>query len=96
MCFLNYFFRFLPPGSYLDARVLGHEKLAYIINDTMYNKEKYYDFFNWYRYYSLHDPSESPETDEFCGFCAFLNENKFLHKSSVYENLSTYWSPYVQ
>lgn len=82
----------MPPGSYLDARTLGQEKLAYIINDTIHDKDKYYEFFKWRRYYSLHDPNESPETDEFCAFCAFLNKVKSTCKTSVYENLTTFWS----
>lgn len=82
----------MPPGSYLDARELGQEKLAYVINDTIHNKSKYYEFFKWHRYYTLHDPSETPETDEICGFCAFLNRDKNIERTSVYENLSAYWS----
>lgn len=85
-------YRFLPQGSYLDAQVLGQEKLAYIMNDTIHNKHKYYDFFKWGRYYSLNDPNETPETDNICEFCSFLNNEKNSQKINVYENLSAFWS----
>lgn len=62
------------------------------MNDTIYNKDKYYDFFKWHRYYSFHDPSEFPETDEICALCTFLNKERSTNKISVYENIYAFWS----
>lgn len=87
--------RFLPNHSYIDAIALGPETLAYVINETIYDKEKYYDFFRWHRYYEFHEPSESLETDEWCEFCAFLNDPKYSYISTVYDNISVFWTEYI-
>ncbi|XP_026331240.1 alpha-(1,3)-fucosyltransferase C-like, partial [Hyposmocoma kahamanoa] len=68
--------RFIPKGIYLDAESLGPGELARVMNDTMCNKKKYYDFFKWHNHYSFHASNASANTDEICAFCAFLNEKK--------------------
>lgn len=62
------------------------------MNDTIHNKDKYYDFFKWRRYYSLNDPSETPETDNICEFCSYLNNEKNSDKINVYEDLTVFWA----
>lgn len=89
-----FFFRFLPPGSYLDAYSLGHVTLAAIMNDTIINKDKYYDYFKWHNHYSIHATNDSADTDEICAFCAFLNSKKHSYTRSVYTRLSMFWLYY--
>lgn len=81
----------MPPGSYLDANVLGPLELARIINDTIHNKKKYYDFFKWHGYYSFHAHSESAATDEICSLCTYLNDNKHEYVKSVYTRITEFW-----
>lgn len=61
------------------------------MNNTIYNRKKYYDFFKWHRFYSLQDPSESPETDNVCTFCAFLNELKKEHFKRTVSNICNFF-----
>lgn len=83
----------MPNGAYLDANILQPQELASIINDTVNNREKYYDFFRWHKYYSYHDPYESPDTDEICSFCDYLNKNEnYLYKRSVYTRITWFWN----
>lgn len=81
----------MPKGIYLQAINYELEELANIMNDTIYNKNKYYEFFKWHRYYTYVDPLESGNTDEMCAFCAFLNDKKLKYTRSVYTNISKFW-----
>lgn len=81
----------MPEGMYLNALALGVEDLAKIMNDSIHDKDKYYDFFRWHRYYRFHDPRESPDSDEICSFCAFLNDNNRMKRISVHTNITNFW-----
>lgn len=81
----------MPEGMYLNANDLEVENLAKIMNESIHDKKKYYDFFRWHRYYSIHDPRESPDSDEICSFCAFLNDKSQINKKSVYMNITQFW-----
>lgn len=61
------------------------------MNDTIYDKEKYYEFFKWHRYYTFHEPSDSPDSDEICAFCALLNDKSRIHTRSVYTRINNFW-----
>lgn len=61
------------------------------MNETIHDKEKYYQFFKWRRYYSFHDPKEDADTDEICAFCAFLNIDRKLNRSRVYIHFKNFW-----
>lgn len=81
----------MPKGIYLDANTLEPEELGRIINDTITNKEKYYDFFKWHGHYSFHDPTESADSDEVCALCAFLNDEKHGYESNVHTDIKDFW-----
>lgn len=81
----------MPNGMYLNANVLGPQKLASIIKNAVRNKEKYYDFFKWHRYYSFNDPSDTAESDEICAFCAILNKKNRTGETSVYTHITNFW-----
>lgn len=72
--------------------MLGAEKLAEIMNDTIYDKNKYYDFFKWRRYYSFHDTNVTTgDINGMCALCAFLNDKKHSYTRSVYTNITRFW-----
>lgn len=81
----------MPDGIYLDANVLGPQKLARIINDAVRNMEKYYEFFKWHRHYSFHKPSDNADSDEICAFCAILNDKNRTGVTSVYTHINSFW-----
>lgn len=81
----------MPKDIYLDANALEPEELAKTINDTIHNKEKYYNFFKWHGHYSYHHPSESADSDEVCALCAFLNDEKNMYKSRDHINVRDFW-----
>lgn len=84
-------FRFLPMGSYINAQALGPEKLALKMNDIIYDKNKYYDYFKWHRYYSIHNYTHSPDSDGICGLCAFLNNRKLQYTRNIYARITWFW-----
>lgn len=90
--FFLFFFRFFPPGSYIDASRLQPEALARTMHSIINNKEKYYKFFRWRRYYDFNHIYESPETDEFCAFCALLNNYKETNERKAYTNFIRWWN----
>ncbi|XP_053611651.1 alpha-(1,3)-fucosyltransferase C-like [Plodia interpunctella] len=65
--------RFLPPGSYLNARELGPGQLARTMKDIIGNKTRFHNFFRWRNHYRY----ERGERDsEICNICIALNDNK--------------------
>ncbi|CAK1547324.1 unnamed protein product [Leptosia nina] len=85
--------RFMPNGSYLNARELGVKKLAKIINDLIENQEDYIEYFKWTNHYSYHTRAESIETDDYCGFCSILFNEELVKKETVYKDFRKWWDP---
>ncbi|PZC80041.1 hypothetical protein B5X24_HaOG215510 [Helicoverpa armigera] len=85
--------RFLPPGSYLDAKKLGARNLAKEMSDIIDNPEIYYRFFRWRNHYNIRSRYESPDTDDYCRFCAMANDENLMKKKTIYENFSSWWTP---
>ncbi|KAM3959619.1 alpha-(1,3)-fucosyltransferase C-like [Aphomia sociella] len=83
--------RFLPPGSYLNARELGPEKLAKTMGDIINNKTSYYDFFRWRNHFVY---KETIETDDLCNICTALNDEEKFNAYSLYENFRKWWNEY--
>lgn len=88
----SYPFRFLPPGSYLDANELTPEELAKTIHSIINDKEKYYNFFRWHKYYSYGHIYDSTETDDYCVFCALLNDYIKIGERSSYTHFARWWN----
>ncbi|KAI8434014.1 hypothetical protein MSG28_012165 [Choristoneura fumiferana] len=78
--------RFLPPGSYLNARKLGPKRLAEQMVYLMENQTAYQDFFRWTRYYQY-----SENTKDICTLCAMLNDDNAETYSS-HANLIEWWN----
>lgn len=66
--------------------------LARIINDVIHDVDRYYNYFKWHRYYTIHEPNERADSDEICGFCAFLNDKEEMRKTTIYKNITNFWS----
>lgn len=86
-----YYYRFLPRGSYLNARELGVNHLSDKIYELIKNPDRYVDYFKWKNHYSYHKMPETPETDEFCKICALLNDQDKVAQITIYEKFSQWW-----
>lgn len=67
------FYRFAPPGSYLNARKYHPYKLAAIMATLYKRRSKYYDFFRWHNHYYYVDTSNVTSMVA-CRLCAKLNK----------------------
>ncbi|XP_034836464.1 alpha-(1,3)-fucosyltransferase C-like isoform X1 [Maniola hyperantus] len=81
--------RFLPPGSYLNARDTTPTELAATIAHLMNSYTKYSRFFGWKQYYSFRDPSNN---DNVCSVCKALNEES-MEKPKYYKQFRSWWLP---
>lgn len=86
------FFRFMPNGTYLDARALGPAKLAKEINDIIKDKKRYYDFFRWRRYYRYDASSDNADSDGICALCTALNNVARSNERRVYARFREWWN----
>ncbi|KAJ8718595.1 hypothetical protein PYW08_002832 [Mythimna loreyi] len=68
--------RFLPPGSYLNARKLHPYNLAYKMHEAIKDPEKYNDFFRWTNYYTLNSPETLPGLHPLCDLCEALHSER--------------------
>ncbi|KAL0870306.1 hypothetical protein ABMA27_005328 [Loxostege sticticalis] len=78
--------RFLPPGSYLDAREIGPIKLAETIDAIYKNKTRYYDFFRWKNHFRY------IYQDDVCNVCAAMNDKEAMRMRTVYKNFRRWWN----
>ncbi|XP_073954549.1 alpha-(1,3)-fucosyltransferase C-like [Choristoneura fumiferana] len=78
--------RFLPPGSYLDARKYKPEELASLMAHLIKTPVAYRDFFRWKNHYSYHRPKN------ICGLCAALNNQTMLEARSILD-FRRWWNP---
>lgn len=81
------YYRFLPPGSYLDARLLGPKNLAKKMNDIINNASLYHDYFRWRNYYVYKSSVQS----ELCNLCKTINNNKMAKKVTRHLNFRQWW-----
>uniref|UniRef100_A0A2H1WPY7 Fucosyltransferase n=1 Tax=Spodoptera frugiperda TaxID=7108 RepID=A0A2H1WPY7_SPOFR len=84
--------RFLPPGSYLNAKQLGPYNLAKEMFDIIENREIYYRYFRWRKYYSFGRRFENPDSNEYCKFCAMANDENLMKETKIYHNFSSWWN----
>ncbi|XP_038221280.1 alpha-(1,3)-fucosyltransferase C-like [Zerene cesonia] len=81
--------RFLPPGSYLDARELGTQELARIMNKIVTHREILYDYFKWTNHITFRHVSAR---SQICGLCATLNDRKQMKANSMYPEFRNWWN----
>ncbi|XP_045513998.1 alpha-(1,3)-fucosyltransferase C-like [Pieris brassicae] len=80
--------RFLPDGSYIDARALGPTALASEINSIIENKTKFYDFFRW-RNHLVYKGTDGPDV---CNLCEILNDEEKVQQVSVWKDFRVWWN----
>ncbi|KAM3965945.1 uncharacterized protein ACR2FA_012796 [Aphomia sociella] len=82
--------RFLPPGSYLDARQYTVERLAETMVQLMNSPKLYQNYFKWKYHYRYYDPSG---VENVCAVCAALNNNTLVQMPKVYKEFRSWWNP---
>ncbi|XP_075982446.1 alpha-(1,3)-fucosyltransferase C-like [Anticarsia gemmatalis] len=80
--------RFLPPGSYIDARKLNASQVAAEMYKAIKDPAEYEKYFQWHNYYEYEASSKNPDV---CQLCKILNEE--ADKRSSYKNLLEWWNP---
>ncbi|XP_028160176.1 alpha-(1,3)-fucosyltransferase C-like [Ostrinia furnacalis] len=80
--------RFLPPGSYLDARELGPAKLAETMDAIYRNKTRYYEFFRWQNHFRYKETFEP----DVCNLCAALNDVGAVSRRTEYQHFRRWWN----
>ncbi|XP_075973767.1 alpha-(1,3)-fucosyltransferase C-like [Anticarsia gemmatalis] len=85
--------RFLPNGTYLNARELSMEELAKKMNELIKDPEKYAEYFKWKNHYSYYRKHVSVETDPYCLFCTTLNDEEMVKKTTIYKDFRKWWDP---
>ncbi|CAG9782532.1 unnamed protein product [Diatraea saccharalis] len=82
--------RFLPPGSYLDARKQNVKSLADIVARLIEYPNMYRDYFKWKRYYNYYDPTAK---ENVCAVCAALHNKTMMETVTMYKTFRRWWYP---
>ncbi|XP_063366410.1 alpha-(1,3)-fucosyltransferase C-like [Cydia amplana] len=82
--------KFLPPGSYIDARHPEPESLARVMADIIANTSQYHEFFRWRNHYKY---SESEQKEDVCNLCSALNDENMVTTESTYPHFRSWWNP---
>ncbi|KAI8440862.1 hypothetical protein MSG28_009171, partial [Choristoneura fumiferana] len=77
--------RFLPPGSYLDAKKHSPKKLATLMARLIKNSSAYSNFFKWRNHYTYHEPYEA---EDVCRVCTALNDKTMMETHKVINNIN--------
>ncbi|XP_038218950.1 alpha-(1,3)-fucosyltransferase C-like isoform X2 [Zerene cesonia] len=85
--------RFLPPGSYLDARNSTPQDLATTIATLIKDPKTYSHYFRWRNSYTYRDPAV---TDNVCAFCEAMNNEDMMTSYSTYKNFRRWWNPHYE
>ncbi|KAJ0172607.1 hypothetical protein K1T71_011746 [Dendrolimus kikuchii] len=80
--------RFLPPGSYINAREHDVETIAKIMVKAIQEPKVYEEYFRWHNHYVY---KETPEVADVCTLCELLNDPK--RNQSVVKNFRKWWNP---
>lgn len=80
--------RFLPPGSYIDARKYTPTELAALMVEIVSSPQRYRDFFKWQSRYEYSDPLQSKDI---CDVCAALNNENKMAAVTEYKELRKWW-----
>ncbi|XP_049878534.1 alpha-(1,3)-fucosyltransferase C-like [Pectinophora gossypiella] len=80
--------RFLPPRSYLDARLHSTKDLAEIMYSIMMSQKTYDQFFKWRNYYTYHDAI----SENMCRVCQALNNKARFRAFSVHKSFRRWWN----
>ncbi|CAH0397096.1 unnamed protein product [Chilo suppressalis] len=82
--------RFLPPGSYIDARSQDAKSLADTVARLISSPTSYSKYFKWKNHYSFHDATS---TEDVCSVCTALHNKSMMETTSVYKTFREWWNP---
>ncbi|KOB73086.1 hypothetical protein OBRU01_11218 [Operophtera brumata] len=82
--------RFLPPGSYIDARKYNAADLAALMDRIIKTPKIYQQFFRWKSQLTYSDPSL---VENVCELCKALNDQEKFQEKSVYDKFRMWWNP---
>lgn len=88
---LNYslhIYRFLPPGSYVNAKDLNPYTLALIIYKAVSNRTYYEQYFKWTNHYTVE--ASPKDYHPLCDLCAALHTN-FAKNAPAIKNFRKWW-----
>ncbi|CAH0719029.1 unnamed protein product, partial [Brenthis ino] len=80
--------KFLPQGSYLNARSTGFEQLIALIQYILKNPEIYYHFHRWRKHYTI---NKTERYKGICEICAYLNDEGKFKTVSIKEDFRKWW-----
>lgn len=83
-------FRFLPPGSYLDARKEGPDQLAAKMAHLISSPKLYGQFLSWSTRYTYNDATP---VEDVCSVCAALNDETLVTTETTYWEFRKWWNP---
>ncbi|CAD0199465.1 unnamed protein product [Chrysodeixis includens] len=86
--------KFLPDGSYLNAKELGIYALAAKIDELIKNPDMYAEYFRWTNHYTYHKTIDSIETNEYCKMCEVLNDEEAVKNKTVITEFTEWWEAY--
>ncbi|KAJ8728689.1 hypothetical protein PYW07_006385 [Mythimna separata] len=85
---MSHTFRFLPPGSYINALELTATEVVEKMMKAIRNPNFYADYFRWHNYY---DYVQNPKDPDVCRLCQILNED--ADKRYWYKDFRSWWNP---
>ncbi|CAF4752073.1 unnamed protein product [Pieris macdunnoughi] len=80
--------RFLPPGSYLDAREMGARRTAQRIAELIRRPNEYIQLFNWRHYYRVRAIAPGIQA---CHLCAAINKHPIPRNTTI--QFRRWWTP---
>ncbi|XP_026326219.1 alpha-(1,3)-fucosyltransferase C-like isoform X2 [Hyposmocoma kahamanoa] len=80
--------RFLPPGSYVNAKDLNPYDLALIIYSAVINRTDYEQYFKWTNHYSVE--ASPKDYHPLCDLCAALHTD-FAKNAPAIKNFRKWW-----
>ncbi|KAG6448927.1 hypothetical protein O3G_MSEX005766 [Manduca sexta] len=82
--------RFLPPGSYINAREMHPYRLALKIRQVISNRNLFMSYFTWTNLYKV-TTSEVKVQHPLCHFCEALHSNR-VQKAPAMKNFRFWWN----
>lgn len=81
-------YRFLPPGSYINAYRVTPEKIAAIVFYTIGNPDVYARYFRWKDMYTFH---RRRNLEGICELCEHLNDKRWVNDYRTYDTFRSWW-----
>ncbi|XP_075979609.1 alpha-(1,3)-fucosyltransferase C-like [Anticarsia gemmatalis] len=83
--------RFLPPGSYINARDHDPFNLAFLMKEIVDSPSKYEEYFTWTNVYKIKSVLDSTEDNPMYSLCEALNSDRAKH-ARAYKEFRLWWN----